>query len=232
MTALAANANVPKQSIDPEPEFFEFPVEASTTIYGGAMVAVNAAGNAVPASAVQALKVLGRADAPALNGSGAAGAVKVRIRRGIFRLQNSTAGDAITAAAHRMRNVYAADDATVAATSNTNARPVAGYVVDVDSSGVWVHLGKSAPLQTPQQKGIATLVAGVATVTLRTLSAESQIFLQLATTGGTIGTAGYKVAAADVTVGIGTGQFVIRAIDEAGTAATGDTSTVRWTIVD
>lgn len=112
------------------------PVAAATTIFAGGMVQVNPAGNAVPASATAANVTVGRADEGRTN-SGAAGAETLQVRRGIFRYANSAAADLITRA-HIGKPVYVVDDQTVAATSNTNARPVAGICFDVDAQGVWV----------------------------------------------------------------------------------------------
>ena len=73
-----------------------YPVEANTNVYLGGMVALNAAGNAVPASATtttaNALKVVGRAEyvtngipgQNAINNPGAAGAISITARKGVF----------------------------------------------------------------------------------------------------------------------------------------------------
>lgn len=121
--------------------FRAFPVEAGKLIYAGALVQLNAAGNAVPASSVAGQVTLGRAETRADNTGGAAGAIAVKVRRGIFNCVNSPAGaDQITAAMVGA-TVYAVDDQTVAATSNTNTRSIAGTVYQVDGDGVWVKVG-------------------------------------------------------------------------------------------
>ena len=73
-----------------------YPVEANTNVYLGGMVALNAAGNAVPASATttvaNALKVVGRAEyvshgipgQNAINNPGVAGAISLTARKGVF----------------------------------------------------------------------------------------------------------------------------------------------------
>ena len=61
MTALAQD-RITNQYGTPdsvEPLLLSFPVAAATTIYGGSLVATNAAGYAVPASASNALKIWG-----------------------------------------------------------------------------------------------------------------------------------------------------------------------------
>jgi hypothetical protein len=97
-------------------------------IYGGHMVAANAAGLAVPASAVAAQVTLGVSDEYADNTAGAAAATSVMVRRGkAWKLANLS-GDAVTQA-DVGKTCYVADSITVAKTSNTNARPVAGQLL-------------------------------------------------------------------------------------------------------
>lgn len=120
-------------------EIVAVPVAAATLIFGGHMVCANASGYAVPGSAVATLTTLGVSDEYADNSAGAAGAVSVAVRRGkTWHFANSTA-DAVTQALVG-KSCYVADSTTVAATSNTNTRPVAGTVIAVDSAGVWVEI--------------------------------------------------------------------------------------------
>ncbi|MBS0212315.1 MAG: hypothetical protein JSR26_03925 [Proteobacteria bacterium] len=114
------------------------PVEAATLIYLGSMVAINATGNAVPASATAAnitrgVSTVARAD----NSAGAAGAINVDTQRGVFQFANSSGGDAL-ARTNIGANCYVVDEHTVAKTNNSGGRPVAGVVRDVDANGVWV----------------------------------------------------------------------------------------------
>lgn len=112
-------------------------VKANAVIWQGAMAAIDAAGLAVPAAAVAAHKVIGVAKGRADNTGGADGAVRVRAEAGIFRLANSAAADAI-ALTDIGAPAYVVDDQTVAKTSNSGVRPVAGTIFDVDAQGVWV----------------------------------------------------------------------------------------------
>lgn len=114
----------------------DLPVAAATTIYQGAMVAINTSGDLVPAGATSTLRIVGRAAEHVVN-AGAAGAKRCQVETGTFRWENS-AGDAITMAGHFGALAYAVDDETVAATDDSGARPAAGVVVDVDDRGVWV----------------------------------------------------------------------------------------------
>lgn len=115
------------------------PVAAATMIYGGHMVALSVAGLAVPASAVAAQITLGVSDEYADNTAGAASATSVNVRRGkAWKLANLT-GDAVTQA-DVGKSCYVADSITVAKTSNSAARPIAGTVIAVDADGVWVEI--------------------------------------------------------------------------------------------
>ncbi|MGK3122907.1 hypothetical protein ACCY16_02130 [Candidatus Pantoea formicae] len=120
-------------------ELIPQPVAAATMIYGGHMVALNASGYAVPATATAALTVLGVSDEYADNTAGAAGDVAVIVRRQkVWSFANSGA-DAVTQAMVG-KSCYVVDSTTVAGTSNSDARPVAGTVVAVDADGVWVEI--------------------------------------------------------------------------------------------
>ncbi len=133
MAATTKARNTP-QKIGP---LRDIPIAANTRINQGAMVAINAAGYAVPAAATAANVTIGRCDETADNTGGAAGAINVRTRRGIFQFGNSAAGDLI-ARTEIGKTVYVVDDQTVAKTDNAAARPAAGKCFDVDAQGVWV----------------------------------------------------------------------------------------------
>jgi len=133
MTALTQDRNTLRR----DGNQMEPPVAANARIYGGAMVAINAAGYAVRASADATLKTAGVSEHRADNTGGANGDIRVRLRKSVFQLGNSAAGDAITLA-DIGATCYVVDDQTVAKTSSTNTRPAAGTVFDVDADGVWV----------------------------------------------------------------------------------------------
>lgn len=115
------------------------PVAATTRIYAGALVCLNAAGHAVPGSTSTTLRARGIAQDQVDNSVGAAGDLAVTTRRGVFLLGNSTAADAITIA-DIGATCYIVDDQTVARTNGSNTRSVAGKVDGVDASGVWVEI--------------------------------------------------------------------------------------------
>ncbi|MBN8917746.1 MAG: hypothetical protein J0I31_19285 [Rhizobiales bacterium] len=133
MVALTSDRNTPARSGD----IREFPVAAGAVIYAGALVALNASGYAVPAATATTLKVVGRAEQAVDNTGGAAGAVTAKVGAGIYRFGNSTSTDAI-ADTDIGADCYAVDDQTVAKTSGSSTRSVAGKVFDVDALGVWV----------------------------------------------------------------------------------------------
>jgi hypothetical protein len=118
---------------------FSDPVAAATLIYVGALVALNAAGNAVPADADATLTVRGVAQFRADNSAGAAGDINVESSRGTWALKNSAGADEI-ARDDIGANCYVVDDETVALTDAAGTRPLAGVIRDVDDFGVWVEV--------------------------------------------------------------------------------------------
>jgi len=135
MTALATFRDTKQMGCNPLPVELCVPMKAATTIYAGSIV-VSDAGYAAPGRTATGLITLGMAMETVVN-SGAAGAKKVRVKPGVFKWGNSSAGDLI-AQANCYADVYIADDQTVALTSATNTRSIAGKVIQVDSDGVWV----------------------------------------------------------------------------------------------
>jgi len=133
MTALAADRNTPER----DGNAVVLPVAASTKIFAGALVLVNASGNAVKGATATGLKPVGRAAELADNSAGSAGDISVRVRRGIFRFANSAAADLIDQG-DIGSIAYVVDDQTVALTDGTGSRSPAGRIVDVDAQGVWI----------------------------------------------------------------------------------------------
>lgn len=112
-------------------------VAANVKILAGSLVALNAAGYAVPGSTATTLKGFGRAEETVDNTGGAAGAVNVNVKKGVFQFANSASTDEITIAEVKT-DCYIVDDQTVAKTNGTNTRSIAGKVDSVDAGGVWV----------------------------------------------------------------------------------------------
>lgn len=141
MTALARNIDRKQHGLGPVTAIaFAIGLAAAAHVYQGSLVAINQAGNLVPASADASLHVVGVAEEEQDNTDGAAGDLSLAPRRGAFYFTNSGTTDAITDA-DIGRVCYVVDDTTVARTSNGGARPIAGVVAGVDSFGVAVEVG-------------------------------------------------------------------------------------------
>lgn len=138
MTALTKDRNTPERIGNLK----SVKMAASVTIFGGAMVMRNSSGNATKGATATGLVGIGRAEKRAVNGT-VVGENSVVVRPGVFPFANSTSTDEITAA--EIGSVcYCVDDQTVAKTSNSAARSIAGFVEDVDASGVWVRFDEVA----------------------------------------------------------------------------------------
>lgn len=129
MAALHDNRN----TIERTGYDFGFTVAAEAIVYQGSMIALNASGNAVPAS---------------VNGNACVGVARtytegggmVQVRRGCFAFNNSTGDDAISTA-DVGKACYVADDQSVKKTAGASpAAPSAGLVMAVDEHGVWVKI--------------------------------------------------------------------------------------------
>ena len=136
MAALSKN----RKTSERVPALRQF--EAGAKIYAGALVALNTAGKAVPASDTAGLTVVGRAEITAESGK------MVTVKTGCFLYGNSTS--AAVTAAEVGKVCYVADDQTVAKTGGTNSI-VAGLVYDIDKKGVWVLVGTQPISITTQQ---------------------------------------------------------------------------------
>jgi hypothetical protein len=157
---LAAARDTPKAGNHPIDEYVDIPVEAATTIWEGGQTAINAAGNAVPASADQTLRVVGAARATADNAGGGAGAISVRVLRGAFSWDNG--GTTPLVAADRFTNAYAVDDETVTATDQSGTLPLAGRFLGFDDNN-------DAIIEAPSfeaLEGLEALASGEYTPTL------------------------------------------------------------------
>jgi hypothetical protein len=119
---------------------FVDPVLANVRIFQGSLVVLDANGFARPAITAVGLKPRGMAKAEANNTGGANSAITVETEKGVFRFENSTAGDLI-ARADIETACFIVDDQTVAKTNGGATRSQAGIVKDVDVSGVWVLIG-------------------------------------------------------------------------------------------
>lgn len=114
------------------------PIAANEVLPAGVIAQVNTSGHGVNATATAANRTIGVNQYRVDNTGGVAGAKKAQIERGVFGpFANSAGADQVTLA-DLGAPCYVVDNQTVAKTSNTNARPVAGEVFNVDAEGVWV----------------------------------------------------------------------------------------------
>lgn len=126
MAALTADRNTKRRDGD----LFSF--EAAAAVYAGALVALNADGKAVPATATGTICV-------GVARHYAAAGEQVRVRRGVFNFEDA-ADDAALTRADIGATVYVADDQTVKKAAGSPASPVVGTLMDVDAEGVWVKI--------------------------------------------------------------------------------------------
>ncbi len=122
-----------------EVSILRLPVAASTKIYAGSLVMIDA-GYAKPGATATGKVAAGRADDQVNNSYGSAGDEFVDVRPGCFQWANSAGEDEI-AQADVGTTCYIVDDQTVAKTNGTNTRSAAGTVIAVDANGVWVKTG-------------------------------------------------------------------------------------------
>jgi hypothetical protein len=134
--ALSADRN----TVERGPLRRDIGVAASTIIYTGALVAINAAGYLVPFSASTTLVAVGVARATVDNSAGANGAATCPVDAGIFKFDNSAGGEEITIA-HVGDTIYGVDDEQVGLTDATGTLSAAGVCWAVDSDGVLVKVG-------------------------------------------------------------------------------------------
>jgi len=110
------------------------PVAAAKKVFAGAIVMLDALGNATPGATATGLIARGVAQKNVDNSGGAAGAVTVSSMKGCFRFKN----DASVTRTDIGKTAYVVDDETVANTDGTNTRSALGTITDVDAIGVWV----------------------------------------------------------------------------------------------
>lgn len=112
---------------------------AAVKAFAGSLVCVDTAtGYATKGATSTTLRALGVADQTFDNSAGVAGAMVLTYRRdGWHRFANSAAGDLI-ANIDIGTDCYIVDDQTVAKTSGSATRSIAGKVREVDAGGVWI----------------------------------------------------------------------------------------------
>ena len=127
-----------RNTIMRDPVMNAFPVAATVRIFQGSLVALSAAGLAQPGATATTLTAAGRAEETVDNSSGAAGALTVTVRRGVFQYKNLGIDPVVQADVNK--DCFIVDDETVAKTNGGNTRSIAGKVRGVDGAGVWVEI--------------------------------------------------------------------------------------------
>lgn len=136
MTALTDNRNTQQRIGDQIAGL----LGATQTIFAGALIMRNAAGQLIKGATATGSFGVGRAEDMAT--STTADVTPLRVGLGTFAYANSSAGDLI-AIADIGTVCFIVDDQTVAKTNGTNTRSPAGVVVNVDASGVWVRFDEA-----------------------------------------------------------------------------------------
>lgn len=136
MTALTQDRNSPEAVGDVRHGL----LGANQSVFGGAIVMRNAAGNLVAGAAATGAVGAGRSEERAA--SVAADEVTLKYKVGTFRYANSAAADELNAT-HVGKVCFIADDQTVAATDGGSTRSPAGIVDHVDQNGVWVRFDEA-----------------------------------------------------------------------------------------
>lgn len=120
-------------------KFLYLPVKGGTTIYQGALVALDANGYAIPGKKATGLTAAGRAEETVEN-KGADGEAFIRVARGVFVFNNTATTLNKIGAARVLKPCYIEDDQTV--TALATGASAAGLVVRVDEDGVAVEIGR------------------------------------------------------------------------------------------
>lgn len=137
--SLTTVRNTPERAREP----YGPPVKANTKIWQGSLAVLDA-GYAAPGRTATGLQCLGRAAETVDNTGGAAGDELIKIEPGVFRWANS---DSI-AQSDVGQLAYIVDDQTVAKGDGSGTRSIAGTIMGVDSSGVWVLSGLAVEISS------------------------------------------------------------------------------------
>jgi hypothetical protein len=197
----------------------------------GQMLAVNASGEVVPASADNTLKVVGR-NAGFYNDDEED---LVRIDRCLAKWENSSAADEITEADIGAL-AYAVDDQTVARTSNGGARPAAGriHAIGDGGEGVWIDhrlaYTSSATVDSPQLvagsiDGIHYSAGSVSTLALADDAVNGAKIADSSILPVHLSTTGYRSLAADAAFTIAAADRDVELNSSSGTKAATMTAT-------
>lgn len=206
------------------PQLNNFGVEANTTIYGGALVAIDSSGYAVPASAVPGLRCVGRCQRQVVNttaaGFGSAGALTVEIQNGAF---DFGCPDSSITTANFGQYCYAVDDNNVSMSDGGGQRPIAGFVVNIISnsaSGAYngriiVQVGAASPYGTVLTSPSTANTARVVATSIHAYTGSTTGVLT-STANGAFGTVDGLATAVGDTILLPAGTTNITAASDAG----------------
>lgn len=207
MAALTADRNTPRQGAG---QLVSYPVAASTTLYAGGLVALNAAGYAVPAADTEGLIVVGVAEKKVNNASGAAGDLSVNVWvDAIFELAASAITQAMVGDA-----MYVVDDQTFD-DANPGNGIVAGQLVEFVSS-------TKGRVYIPPAKQVIGYLKGKATLNPSSLIDAAGETLTITVTGAKLGdfalvSAPYDLSGISVTAYVSAADTVaVRIQNESG----------------
>jgi len=202
--ALSANRDTPER----EGQLLAL-TQGSNVVYAGSMVAVYTGGTAQAAADASGLMVVGRAEAFQDNtGSTYDSARVLVVRRGVFLWENGgslTDGDI-------GQLCYVEDDQTVTTAAEASADIIAGWIVDVDTDGVWVD---TRDLGSQGASSVASL----------TVSGNGTVGGTLAVTGATT----LSTVTASGAATLGSTAVVGKTLTVAGNASVGTNLTVAGT---
>lgn len=132
--ALSAERGTPYKA----PGDLPYKVAGNTKILKGGLVVLDA-GYLKPGTVATGLVTVGMATETVDNLGGAAGAKTCHVKRAVILMRNHATDTIVQADVGS--NCYVVDDETVAKTSATNTRSVAGRVIEIDGAMVWVEAG-------------------------------------------------------------------------------------------
>ena len=114
---------------------FSYPMVATTHLYAGQMIGLDASGNARSATVSATTPIVVGCSEEEVNNTGGAAAKYIKVRQGCHKWANSAIGPLSKANIGSM--VFCEDDVTV--TSVSAAHAAAGIMVDIDADGgIWV----------------------------------------------------------------------------------------------
>lgn len=193
MALTAARAQTDRLGDSTLPPLLKVKIAASAVCYQGGMAMLDG-GYAKPAATAVGKLIIGRFERTYNNSGGSAGAITGEVRRGVFKYNNSESGDLITQA--QVGTIcYAVDDQTVAKTSASATRSVAGVVIQVETDGVYVQQGLMSQAEIDAAGPDLTAATYVAPTTGTLTGTVNGVLVDVAAAAGACAGAGSPSAA-------------------------------------